>query len=269
MARPGLKSLGAACLAGSALFIASCSLSAPSPAGGFHHDFTPRTIGPGLMTTRLLATRDTYMMDRIQDGVLLGQTIGMARGSQWDVAAETRSLAISNHDTAANATDIEVDGYYLGAQYKSPFPKAGKETVLLSYFAGGGLGAFGDYVKHADAHAGVTGGYNGKYLCPFLATAAGFSLPYARKSFSYAGGNVFAGRVGAVERYRYATAAWLVMEGGLESPFGNREKGLRLHMSFGYQAFHMFESDIVSDRVGSTVLQGLDFQSKLGLSWTY
>lgn len=264
--RQSLRAVSYALLACSLL--ASCSLSTPSPAGGFHHDFTPRTAGPGLKTTRIQIAQDLQFMDRLEVGALLGQTFGLGRESQIDVVAETRTLWITDYDSALIEAKIEVAGYYLGGQYRSPFPGSAGEGFLRSYFAGAGLGAYGDYVKHVDAHAGVSGGYNGKYFCPFAASAAGFSLPYARKVFTHANPNL-GGGIGPPERYRFATAAWLGYELGLESPFGNREKGFRLHMSMGQKIFQMLEDDIVSEHEGVMSPYGLDFQYKMGLSFTY
>jgi hypothetical protein len=206
-------------------------------------------------------------MDRAEVGALLGQSLGTKRGAQFDFVAETRTLTIAKNDSAAEAADLEEEGYYLGVQYRSPIPGAAEGRFLLAYFGGAGVGAYGDYVKHVDAHAGASGGYDGRYFCPFAAGAAGFSLPYARKAFAHA--NMDFGGYGPEEKYRYAMAAWLGYELGMESPFGNRERGFRLHMSMGQKLYQMLEDDIVTDSARVVSPYGMDFQYKIGLAWTY
>lgn len=166
--------------------------------------------------------------------------------------------------------EIEEDGYYFGIQYKFSRPGSGKEPVLSSAgFAGLGAGAYGDWVKFMDMHGGAGIGLNNRYANPYVSGSLGFSLPYSRKRFSYEKTNLSGDGPSEIGLYRFASAIWTGYEMGLESPFGNRESGVRLHYSMGHKWFHMLKKDDIADHGREIVMEGIEAQYKLGLSWTY
>ena len=253
-----------------ALSMTACAISTPSPMGGFHHDFTPRMVRQGDMNTQIESGADRKPFDQERGGLRFGQSRGLAGGKQFDFIAEFGSLEITGIDsTDKSVTPVSEDGYYLGAQLKFDALKDQKPgPALVAYFFGLGTGGYGDFVSFVDGYGGATLGAGFRYLCPFVNFAGGLSLPYDRKYFRYLKSNFLAVHYD-VGKFHYATSLWLGSEMGIETPFGNPRRGLRLYYSMGAKAFRLLEKDDVAPHEVPIVMFGVDLTYKLGLSWTY
>lgn len=257
----------AVCAIAGAFLLSGCSLSTPSPSGGHRLDNSPRVPGPGRMNTSLLVGVDRDLGATEQEAVRLGQAIVLPGGLQVGGVLEYATLSISQATQSPDTPDIEADGYYAGVYLKGTIVR--KRMLSLSGHGGLGIGAFGEYVGYADAFGGVSVGLYNRILMPYFSPTAGMGLPYRRKAFDVSTSDVFFDEPGTeTERHRFASASWVAWEFGLESPFGDPERGLRAFLATGQRYFFLLEKDRIGRYANHPPIVA-EITTRFGLSWTY
>lgn len=269
--------------AAAALFachLAACSLSAPSPHSGMHHEFTPRVLDPGDKSTRIESNVNASFHTAPLLAAGLAQGFGLKNGRQFDVLLEAGEVTIPLYDVAGDsAKPDKQDAFYLGVQMKKKFalfknaPRGNPSHVnpsraFSASVFGLGLGEYGNYAEYVDAYGGLSLGMDNRFLVPYFALTGGLSLPYRRKFFPSRHGSIVGNAVPTIGKYRYVASTWLLTEYGLESPFGNRDRGIRLYFSVSQGFYGMLEKDDLATDVEGIPI-GFDFLYKLGLSWAY
>lgn len=262
--------LARAVLAGIAFHLAACSLSTPSPHSGMHNDFTPRLVNRGDMNTRIESNYNPSLNSALQNSAGIAQSFGLKNGRQLDLLLEVGGVEIPVYDSVSRSDVNDVqDVFYLGVQLKNDITLFGKSPrILTASVFGLGMGEYGNYVEFVDAFGGLSLGLNSRYLGPYFALTGGLSLPYRRKFFHSLNTNPVGNQVTVVGKYHYVASPWVLTEYGLESPFGNKERGIRLNFSVSQGFYYMLEEDMVAP-YRSEVPWGFEFLYKLGLSWTY
>lgn len=233
--------------------------------GGHRLDATPRIPDPGRMNTSLIGGIDRSLSAPEEEFARLGHAFVLPGGLQIGGVLEAPTLFLQTSLSLDTPGIVEQEGYYAGAFLKRPLVR--DHSFRVSGHGGFGLGGYGEYVGYADAFGGSSLGFDSRILSPYASATLGLVLPYRRKGFvAETASFIVSGSF--TERFRFASAAWLLAEIGLESPFGNPESGLRAFFSLGMRWSLLLESDRIGSDADSFPL-GMGGSSRLGLSWTY